>query len=361
MSADQHYTATDRQLQRIDRDFHAEENVTVGDSWNQLLPGEVSPAQTTFFDRGPRERARYVGPVSNPGQYAENIVFRLHDIAKNPTGVEPDVPPAGSYYTLKPGSAGHEDWYGGPSVPGAAETTPARSNMLACGACRQGDLFSPFLPATFAEPQVESFYLELAPSDRLHLYRGDEEIEPTRDLGYTAYTLPAERARYRLTHELNPIAESLRDRFYDRRVSTEWGFTSARVTEQNKSPLDCAGTLLATSTAPCAVQPLVYLRYQLNVDLDNTVRRGTHRIQLHAYHEVAGSPAARIVSIKAWVSFDGEKTWQTASTGAVDGGTVTATLPAPPTGATTASLRVQATDAAGNSVDQTVHEAYGVR
>lgn len=363
VSADQHYTATARQLQRIDRDFHAEEPISVVDSWSQLLPGELPPTQQLFFDQGPRDRERYVGPVGNPGQYAENIVFRVHDYAgANSTGVEPDLPPANSYYTLRAGATSHEEWWGGPVVPGAPETTPDRSHLALCGACRQGDVFSPLLPATFTDPHIESFYLEPIPVGRMHLYRGDQEIEPTPLLGYiTGYTLPAEQARYRLTHELNPIAESLRDRFHDRRVSTEWGFTSARVSEENRNHLDCAGTATGISTEACAVQPLVYLRYRLNLGLDNTVRRDVHRIQLHAYHEVSARTAPEITSITAWVSYDGEKTWQAASTGTLAGGTATATLPPPPAKAKAVSLRVQATDAAGNTVTQTVHEAYGLR
>ncbi|TYB68699.1 hypothetical protein FXF51_09135 [Nonomuraea sp. PA05] len=58
------------------------------------------------------------------------------------------------------------------------------------------------------------------------------------------------------------------------------------------------------------MQPLVYLRYDLGLDLDNSAGRGPHRIKLHACHEEVAAKAPRITSIKVQVSFDGEKTWQ---------------------------------------------------
>ncbi|MFD0468800.1 hypothetical protein ACFQ0B_11125 [Nonomuraea thailandensis] len=177
----------------------------------------------------------------------------------------------------------------------------------------------------------------------------------------TAYTLPPEPARYRLTHEMDLLVPAMKADFHDRRVSSEWEFTSSRVNAADKGRLNCAGTVWEVSDEPCAVQPLVYLRYDLNLDLGNTTRRGVHRIELHAYHEVAGTPRPAIASIEAWVSYDGEKTWQKARTGALKDGTVTAALPAAPTGPVTASLKVKASDAAGNTLTQTVHEAYGVR
>lgn len=363
VTADQHYTVTDRQLHRIDRDYHAEQPIKIEGGWHQHIPTESVTIQFLFQYSGPSERETFVGPVSQPGQFADNLVFRVRDLGGgNEQALESNVPIPDSFYTLQAGSRSHEEWFGGPGAPGAAEQEPDRSHLLACGACRQGDVFSPLLPMTYPEPQVESTYIEAFQSDNLHLYRDDQEVPPSPVLGlYTGYTLPPEPARYRLTHNLVPLPENLESEFYDRRVSSEWEFTSSRVTEDNKGRAECIGTLAGISDAACAVQPLVYLRYNLNLDLDNSVRRGVHRIRLHAYHEAAANRAPEITSIKAWVSFDGEKTWQVAPTGKVDGGTVTATIPAPPAGARTASLRVQATDADGNRITQTVHEAYGVR
>ncbi|GAA2205046.1 S8 family serine peptidase [Nonomuraea monospora] len=360
VGADQRYRPGTRELARIDRDYHAEQPLDLTAAWHQWIPERetVSFAQG-FQYRGPSEREEYVGPVIDPKQAMKSFVQRN---TLDGAALEAETPLSGIVQQLKAGSRSGEEWFGGPAVPGAFEEEPLYSEMLACGACRQGDVFSPLLPLTFPEPEVESFYTEAVETGRLHLYRDGAEVPPTPLGGvYTAFTLPAGKARYRLTHELATLPAGLTDRFYDRRVSSEWEFTSARVTEDDKSRLDCLGTLVGTSGEPCAVQPLVYLRHDLGLNLDNSTGRGPHRIKLHAYHEAAAAKAPRITSIKVWVSFDGEKTWQAAPASAPSGGTVSALVPAAPARGVPVSLRVRASDAAGNTVTQTVHEAYGVR
>ncbi|MGR6919731.1 S8 family peptidase [[Actinomadura] parvosata] len=360
VGTDQHYEPGTRQLARVDRDYHAEQPLDLTAAWHQWIPGRetVSFAQG-FQYRGPSRREEYVGPVIDPGQAVKSFIQRN---TLDGAALEAELPLAGVVQRLKAGSRSGEEWYGGPSVPGAFEEEPLYSEMLACGACRQGDVFSPLLPLTFPEAKAESFYTEAVQTGRLHLYKDGAEVPPTPLAGvYTGFTLPAGKARYRLTHELDTVPAELADRFYDRRVSSEWEFTSARVTKDDKSRLDCVGTLVAGSEEPCAVQPLVYLRYDLGLDLGNTTGGGAHRIGLHAYHEAAAGGAPRITSIKAWVSFDGEKTWRAAPASPPSGGTVSALVPAAPARGVPVSLRVRASDAAGNTVTQTVHEAYGVR
>ncbi|GAA4935413.1 hypothetical protein GCM10023334_043960 [Nonomuraea thailandensis] len=357
--ADQTYRVSERELARFDYDYHAERPVDVVPAWHQWIPGRESGtiAVSTRL-RGPITWQEYVGPATHPDQLVKAEISR----STTDLGIIEDTPVPLMVRPVTAGAVVEGDWWGSPGVPGAPEFDLAATALNTCGACRQGDVFSPLLPMAVTDPHVESFYMETAQSDRLRLYRGGQEIDPTPLLGViTAYTLPPEPARYRLTHEMDLLVPAMKADFHDRRVSSEWEFTSSRVNAADKGRLNCAGTVWEVSDEPCAVQPLVYLRYDLNLDLGNTTRRGVHRIELHAYHEVAGTPRPAIASIEAWVSYDGEKTWQKARTGALKDGTVTAALPAAPTGPVTASLKVKASDAAGNTLTQTVHEAYGVR
>ncbi|MEU4510854.1 S8 family serine peptidase [Nonomuraea wenchangensis] len=357
--AEQTYRVSDRELARFDYDYHAERPVDVVTAWHQWLPGRESDiVQINTRLRGPKNWQNYVGPATQPDQLVKAEVHR----SSTDLEIIDDAPVPAMIRPVSAGKVVEGDWWGSPAVPGAPEFDQPATWLAVCGACRQGDVFSPLLPMAFTDPHVESFYLETSQSDRLHLYRDGQEIPPTPLLGaITAYTLPPERARYRLTHEMDILAPNMKADFHDRRVSSEWEFTSSQVKADDKGRLGCIGARLELSDEPCAVQPLVYLRYDLNLDLDNTTRRGVHRIELHAYHEVAATPGPAIASIEAWVSYDGEKTWQKAGTGTPKDGTVTAVLPTPPAGKVTASLKVKASDTAGNTITQTVHEAYGVR
>jgi hypothetical protein len=76
---------------------------------------------------------------------------------------------------------------------------------------------------------------------------------------------------------------------------------------------------------------------------------------------VTGGPA--ISTAQAWVSFNDGGTWRKADLVAQGNGSYEVTVRHPKTVNTTGavSLRVKATDAAGNGIDQTLIRAYGLR
>ncbi|RZT77784.1 subtilisin family serine protease [Micromonospora violae] len=155
--------------------------------------------------------------------------------------------------------------------------------------------------------------------------------------GWAAVPTTAKSARYRLDLTTQRSSDEWR---YGTRTDTAWEFTSARPAGGATTPLS-----------------LLQVDYRVPADLSGTVRGNrSHQLGL-TLRQPAGVPAPTGTSVRVQVSFDGGVTWRNAPTKG-SGTRYTATVPA---GRGTVSLRVHAADRAGNTVDQTVLQAYGLR
>lgn len=101
--------------------------------------------------------------------------------------------------------------------------------------------------------------------------------------------------------------------------------------------------------------PAVDVRYDVALGLDNTVAAGsTYAIKLQPGYQPGYEGSSR-----AWVSADDGATWTDLGSRPTDGGKPASfTAKAPRDGYVT--LRVQATDGAGNLIDQTITRAWAV-
>ncbi|MEV1073811.1 S8 family peptidase [Micromonospora parva] len=155
--------------------------------------------------------------------------------------------------------------------------------------------------------------------------------------GWAPVPTTARSARYRLDLTTQRSSDEWR---YGTRTDTAWEFTSARPAGDAATPLS-----------------LLQVDYRVPADLSGTVRGNrSHQVGL-TLRQPAGVPAPTGTSVRVQVSFDGGVTWRNAPTKG-SGARYTATVPA---GRGTVSLRVHAADRAGNTVDQTVLQAYGLR
>ncbi|MEU5724708.1 S8 family serine peptidase [Micromonospora sp. NPDC047738] len=144
-------------------------------------------------------------------------------------------------------------------------------------------------------------------------------------------------ARYRLDLSTERSSEEWR---WATRTDTAWQFTSARPAGDAAQPL-----------------PLLQVDYQVPADLRGEVPGGRpHQLGL-TVRQPAGVPVPTGVGMRVEVSFDAGRTWQSVPVHG-SGTRFTAMVPA---GRGTVSLRVHADDRAGDSVDQTVLDAYGLR
>ncbi|MFB7217911.1 hypothetical protein [Streptomyces sp. NPDC056227] len=167
-----------------------------------------------------------------------------------------------------------------------------------------------------------------------------------------SYDLPAESARYTFQTETNG-------------VKTAWEYTSDRPTKPDTpTSQPCIADVIVKEPGACRPEPLIFLRYDLGLDLDNTVKAGgSHPITVTGYYQDRLSTLPTVTELRAEASFDGGKTWQSASTKADGKNTFTTRIEQPkrdeaPGGV---ALRITATDSAGNTVKQTIPKAYRLR
>lgn len=135
------------------------------------------------------------------------------------------------------------------------------------------------------------------------------------------------------------------------RTDTAWTFRSER-------PAAGAG----------AVLPLLQVDYEVPAGLDNRVpARPPARLAFTVRHPDGLADPPRIVRMRAWVSYDDGGRWTPLAVrrdgdgGGGGGGGVRWTAEERGRGGEYVSLRVEAADADGNTVTQTVERAYGRR
>jgi hypothetical protein len=154
--------------------------------------------------------------------------------------------------------------------------------------------------------------VDQADSASASLYRNGTLLATTPN-AWQDITVPSGDAAYRLTLS---TARGGDDWIYGTRTETEWTFRSAK-----------PGTL-----------PLLQISYAAPVSLDGTATRRAHRLRVAV-------PGASRTSVE--YSTNVGATWKQLASGWI------------PAGTGTVSLRVTASDRAGNSVRQTVIRAYG--
>ncbi|MFJ9787376.1 S8 family serine peptidase [Amycolatopsis sp. NPDC101161] len=167
----------------------------------------------------------------------------------------------------------------------------------------------------------------------------DGKLVSEQPYAYGTFPAGADPATYRLEESV-------------RRDSPEWLFGTSTQT---------SWTFRSARAAAPALLPLLQLDYAVDADAGNRLPAGRRaRIGLTARFQ-DGMAAPDVRSMKAWASYDDGKTWRTVDVKRA-GKAYEATIDHPALGATNSyvALRVQATDNAGNAVDQTVLRAYGL-
>ncbi|MEV4109712.1 S8 family serine peptidase [Nonomuraea sp. NPDC049695] len=228
------------------------------------------------------------------------------------------------------------------------------SPALYCDGCRQGDrlrlrALSPVGFGYYSDASDPSHMYQGAPgTEEIRLFSGDTEVKPEYDdLGVPYYTVPAGSGTYRLT-------DSWKDAFPGKHsgssVETTWTFRSARPTGSN-SPYACLDTVLWDDKEPCAQVPLIRPRYELGLPENDTVQGG-RPFAFTVNLEGGRSPSLRGV----WISGDKGAHWTQAAV--LPGGKV---LVLNPKGPGSISIKVEAKDRDGNSVQQTFSDAYLVK
>uniref|UniRef100_A0AAU1ZWF7 S8 family serine peptidase n=1 Tax=Streptomyces sp. NBC_00093 TaxID=2975649 RepID=A0AAU1ZWF7_9ACTN len=165
------------------------------------------------------------------------------------------------------------------------------------------------------------------------LYADGQLVGDTALGGYGTFTVPAAKSSYRLVVDTQRTADWAA---YSTGTHTEWSFASAHTDQQ---------TALGVLSVDYDVA---------GIDLLNRAEAGhTSKLGLSLRNQSGGVTAG---SLKAWVSYDDGTSWKEVK---VKNGK--AELKHPKKSAGFVSLRVRAADRDGNTVDQTVARAFGLK
>jgi hypothetical protein len=171
-----------------------------------------------------------------------------------------------------------------------------------------------------------------ATSRTMQLYRGSKLIA-TKHTSIANFLVPEAPDTYRLVYTDNTSAALP----VSTQTQTTWTFRSAAPPGGNVVRI-----------------PLLLVGYSLPLNLDNQPDGST---AVFTVARVAGTPPAPVTGFWLWTSLDNGQTWQAARVRPLGGGRFAAALPQAASGQAVA-LRVQATDAGGSDIDQTIMTAY---
>ena len=233
-----------------------------------------------------------------------------------------------------------ENWFDQAARPGMPDGLTGWEDSGA-PAYRQGDQFTMYVFPYVDQAQHLGFGTGGDTADT-KLYQGSQLLaESTYPIG-TFPAVPGDTT-YRMVYDEQRSAPWWT---YSTDISTTWTFHSATVPSGR------------------ALLPLLQVDYRLGkLDLLNRAPGASAYTFTLAIGHQTGVSGPPISSASAWASFDDGATWSQIELSRLDDVRWLAVVPqpksAPSSGAV--SLRVAATDAGGNSIDQTVLRAYGLQ
>ncbi|MGW2934458.1 S8 family serine peptidase [Streptomyces sp. NPDC001156] len=330
-------------------EVHSTYTRTGATDWESEQRFAWRPYQDTAWD----QYSRYVPVGQGRVEYVSAGDTLWQHVVHHNVVFDPDLPlGAGMHdasHTYQPGQRATERWFGAvvrPSIP--------RGKGLP--SVRHGDTLSVYVPefndsgaGHWSFPESDPFggiggiggagTASVNDTSKAELYRNGEQIATSDNGAWGNFEVPAGDAEYRLDLTTARTSDDWR---FGTGTHTSWTFRSDTAPES---------TLL----------PLLQLDYAVPVDAQNAVDSDrTHTLGLTVRMQ-DGLATPRGVTLKVEASYDDGQTWTTARTARHDGDgqfTANVTRPSSVHGDAYVTLRVTATDAAGNSVQQIVNRAY---
>lgn len=237
-----------------------------------------------------------------------------------------------NFEQFKPGSTQSASWIREPFAPGPySATVPTASECAPTASARTGN--DVHVELTDLQDLRDGFDClgftgDMSGTTRtMLLYSGGKLIGRT-STAFSDFTVPAASTAFQLryidnTSSVLPVST---------RTDTTWKF----------------------GARPGARLPLLLVSYDLPLNLDNHPDGSTAVLTVG---RVAGVPRATVTTVRFWTSTDQGKTWQWGKVTRLAAGRYAVTLPHAASGQSV-SLRVEATDAGGSGITQTIITAY---
>jgi hypothetical protein len=345
IQADQRYVVTADSLATVRHTFYSEHQQTGLMFTFATLPWSFDLPQPLLLDL-PQHHTEYVS--ANP------------QLTYNRWGIVSRDNFGGVFFSglrsYRPRTEVAEEWFRQPLTPGFLADTGV--GAFVCTACRNGDLLSVFVAPVIDSTPDHFANLDspgapgVVSTNRFQLLSGSTVLDDENDVTGGAFSVPAGSAPYRLIYDetrqapwfgLSPVSH------------TEWTFTSGH-SGRNTVPdrVICLG-----EDVTCSAVPLLTLNYRLGTNLSGAMRPGPASLRLSVGHTAFG-PAAPVSSAKVSVSFDGGRRWTPVRTRRLGAGAYQATWTNPASTAGPLVLRVEAADAAGSTISQTVQQPFTI-
>ncbi|MGW0817482.1 S8 family peptidase [Streptomyces viridiviolaceus] len=322
------YRVRDDRLGKVESTYHA--MGVAGDFLDST--GAYSPDGTAAF-------LGFSEPVPVPGKrtefYSAGDIAWDHIVSSSFPWGEAMIDQRRTY---RAGSDRSESWYDGVVAPTAPRDTQGEPVLAAE---RQGNLIG-FAAAMWGDGTHYAQPGSFGDVGNLVLRKGGEELGRS---GYPfgVFDVPAEEATYELEQNIGKFGSPARVWERSQQVQTLWTFRSKLDESQYSQGLG-----------------ILFPRYDLPEDgLKTVAAKDGLRIGLSATGH-AGYTPGKLKAAKLSYSYDKGKTWTEADV-TVAGGSATATVNHAGAAGRQVWLRSELTDAAGNSVRQTVSRAYDVR
>ncbi|MEV1285734.1 S8 family serine peptidase [Micromonospora sp. NPDC049679] len=333
---------------------------------SELVPGRMPTGFLRDYRRSELATVHHEFRGSPPGGAAERLVFPVHspDVGAGAVVLRTAVPGhrVEHYYTkgvrwtseldfgtpteqpwldltamlqsvpteYRAGRDHREQWNGAPFGP-VFPTSRWPEDWVS----RQGDTLQALVPL-FGD-SFGHIGASLTDTARTALYRNGRLVEENDEAGWGRFTVPPQRASYRLETRVTRSVSDLATE-----VSGAWMFPSAHVDGEAPAKL-----------------PVMAVRFAPGLDVRNAAPAGRAFDIPVTVQRQPGAPPAGVRKLTVEVSYDDGKTWQVAKVRAVRHGWV-ATVQHPGGGGY-ASLRASAVDRAGNTVTQRVIRAYRLK
>ncbi|MFL6074797.1 MAG: S8 family serine peptidase [Mycobacteriales bacterium] len=381
----------DRDLATLHQSFHGDRPVTVTQSWGVRYPGVLDLdglsamySSLTLIDvPGPLTRTEHLGPVSAGRLWGRELdtddlqQFLDLDLGHD---IEQFLGHTETADVVDRAFTRTETWGATPTVPGMAIPPPAVAAKLGgngpeCAVCRfggvlpGGDILPIFTTSVDQDGRAGeatgysnySLDPERTGVDEWHLYSGGAELPQQSLVGkpglFPYFVLPAGRATYRMTEHFQDWATR---GGYGTRADTTWTFTSQAASGKD---IPAGYDALGVCAQSCRVEPLIFLRYDAGLGLDNrSVVPGLQVLTVTAYRQPSATALPPLAGLRVSVSFDGGQHWTGLPAVPLGGGRYQVFVfgPVLPGSTGTVSLRTEAWDTAGDRVEQTVPDAYGL-